>query len=233
GEGQADRPDLLALAAHPGQVADPGAHAVALVPVVVHHVPVQARGQGGEPSQPAQQGGVAALGRQGRGDQPAQGVPPDAEGDDEQVEDQQEDQLDADRGQVGELQPAGDLARQHGDAQHHQQQQDGQQAHRGGVLGRGDLAGDEGEQPLGGRLGPAAPDEGEEQRQQREREPQPGSGRYTAEADDRDLAGGQHVAGELDVVEDLEQGRDGDDPAHADEAEGADVEGPEQPLTAG
>src|SRR4029453_5503765 len=136
--------------------------------------------QGGEAGQPAQQGGVAALGRQGRGDQPLQGVPPDAEGDDEQVQDQQEDELDADREQVGEFQPAGDLARQHGDAQDHQQQQDGQQGHRGGVLIRRDLTGDQREQPLGGRFGPAAPDEGEEQGDQRERDPQPGARRDPA-----------------------------------------------------
>ena len=226
GEGQPDRPDLLALAPQPGEVADPGAHAVALVPVVVHHVPVQPRRQGGEPGQAAEQGGVAALGRQGRGDQPAQPVPPDAEGDDEQVDDQQEDELDGDGGQVGQLQAAGDLARDHGDAHHHQQQQDGQQGHRGRVRGRRDLAVEQRVQPLGGRLGPAAPDEGEEQRDQRERDPQPGPGRYPAEADDGHLAGGQHVARELEVVEDLEQGRDGDDPADADEPEGADVEGP-------
>ena len=70
GEGHPDGPDLLALAPQPGQVADPGAHAVALVPVVVHHLPLQPRGQGGEPGQPAEQGGVATLGGQGRGDRP-------------------------------------------------------------------------------------------------------------------------------------------------------------------
>ena len=69
--------------------------------------------------------------------------------------------LDADRGQVGELQGAGDLGRHHGDAEDDQQQEDGQQGDRGGVPVSGDAPVDQGEQPLGGRLGPAAPGEGE------------------------------------------------------------------------
>jgi hypothetical protein len=230
GEGDADRLDLALLAAQAGQVADPGAHAVALVAVVVHHIPVQPGRQRREPGQAAEQGGVAALGWQGGGDEPAEAVPPDAERDDEQVDDEQEGELDADRGEVGQLQAAGDLARDHGDAHHHQQQQDGEQRHRGRVVLAGDAAVEQGEQPLGGGLGPATPDEGEEERDQRERNPQRGAWRHPAEAHDGHLAGGHHMTGELDVVEDLQQGRDGDDPADADEPEGADVQRAEQPL---
>jgi hypothetical protein len=124
------------------------------------------------------------------------------------------------------------LARDHGDDHHHQQQQDRQQRHRGGVAWAGDAAGEQGVQSLGGGLGPAAPDEGEEDGDQRERHPQRGPWRDPAEAHDGDFAGGHHVAGELDVVEGLEQGRDGDDPADADEPQGADVQRAEQPLAA-
>src|SRR5690606_8359392 len=216
GEGDAAGQDLAPAAAQAGDVAGAVAHAVATVSVVAHDVPVQPRGQGGEPGEAAELGGGDAGGRRGRGEEAPDAFPPQLPRHEEQVDDQQGDEDRPDHEPVGQFQGAADPPGRRGDQEDEHEQRDGPEPRLFGPGGR-DLAVEERVHALPGGGGPAAGDEGEDDDEDRDRDPEFPARRDPPPADHRGLAGGGDVAGALDVVEGLQHGRDEDDPADADE----------------
>ncbi len=109
---------------------------------------------------------------------------------------------------VHELERPRDLAADERDDEHGSDEAHGDPVRRRRILGSGDVPGDQGEEAVASRRGPAAGDEGEVEQPDGEDRSDEEAGWDAAEPDRRHLARGEDVAADLHVVEGLQKDRD-------------------------
>src|SRR5438034_1355753 len=145
-------------------------------------------------------------------------VPTNRGGDHEDGDDDHRQEDEHDHEPVHDLQGPRNLSAEQGESGYAEQKA-GPESLDGGKLGRSPRAAeDEREEAFARSLRPTSPDECKVEQEHREGCPEPETGGHAAEGDDGSFTGCEGETPDFDVVEDLEDGGDEDDPPYADEA---------------